>query len=152
VHIRNIDLNLFVLFDAIYSEGNLTRAGEKLNLTQPAVSHALGRLRSLFRDPLFARRGNQMVPTALSRSLIGQVRTALQTFEVSLNENRLFNPAEARRTFNIGLSDVLEVTVLPPLMECLQKLARQIEIVSVRVRRREIEPELTPGILDLHWM
>ena len=93
-----------------------------------------------------------MVPTALSRSLIGQVRTALQTFEVSLNENRLFNPAEARRTFNIGLSDVLEVTVLPPLMECLQKLARQIEIVSVRVRRREIEPELTPGILDLHWM
>lgn len=53
--------------------------------------------------------------------LIGQVRAALQTFEVSLNENRFFNPSEARRTFNIGLSDVLEVTLLPPLMERLQR-------------------------------
>jgi DNA-binding transcriptional LysR family regulator len=143
------DLNLFVLFDAIYSEGNLTKAGAKLHLTQPAVSHALGRLRSLFQDPLFTRQGNQMVPTPLSCSLIGQVRPALQAFEISLNENRSFNPGEVRRTFNIGLSDVLEVTLLPPLMERLQKLTRQIEIVSVRVRRREIEPELIAGTLDL---
>ena len=61
MHIGRVDLNLYVVFDAIYSEGSITRAASKLNLTQPAVSHALSRLREVYQDALFVRRGNRMV-------------------------------------------------------------------------------------------
>ncbi|WP_354678065.1 LysR family transcriptional regulator, partial [Cupriavidus plantarum] len=68
MQLSRIDLNLFVVFDAIYSEGSITAAARQLNLTQPAVSHALGRLRTLFDDPLFERRGQGMAPTPLAPS------------------------------------------------------------------------------------
>ena len=77
-HFARIDLNLFVVFDVIYREGNLTRAAEQLNLSQPAVSHALGRLRECFNDPLFERAGRGVAPTPLAKAIIGRVRTALQ--------------------------------------------------------------------------
>jgi len=68
MHISRLDLNLFVVLDAIYTEGNITRAAKSLNLTQPALSHAFGRLRAMFNDPLFARHSGQMMPTPLTRS------------------------------------------------------------------------------------
>ena len=83
MHLGQVDLNLFVL-EAIYREGNITRAGHQLNLTQPAISHALKRLRDLLRDPLFVRQGAHMVPTPFTRNMIDQVRQALQLLEVNL--------------------------------------------------------------------
>jgi DNA-binding transcriptional LysR family regulator len=77
VQLDRIDLNLFVVLDAIFSEGGITRASEKLHLTQPAVSHALNRLRRLFDDPLFVREGRSLAPTPLARGLIEPVRAAL---------------------------------------------------------------------------
>ena len=79
VHINRVDLNLFIVLDAIYREGNITRASQKLYLTQPAVSHALGRLRELLKDPLFVRQGTQMIPTPYTRQLIVPIQQALQT-------------------------------------------------------------------------
>jgi DNA-binding transcriptional LysR family regulator len=149
VYLRNVDLNLLVLFEVIYTERSLTGASQKLNLTQPAVSHALSRLRSFFQDPLFVRQGKQMTATPLSHSLIGQVRTALRSLEVSLREHRQFVPADASRAFSLGLNDVLKAAVLPELTERLQTSAPGIELVSVRLRRREIESELIAGTLDL---
>jgi len=79
VHLSQVDLNLFVVLEAIYREGNITRAGHQLNLTQPAISHALKRLRDLLKDPLFVRRGAHMIPTPFTRNMIDQVRSAPDT-------------------------------------------------------------------------
>ena len=74
MHLSNVDLNLFVVFDTIYAEGGITRASKRLNLSQPAISHALGRLRQMFDDPLFVRHGHVMAPTPLARQMIEPIR------------------------------------------------------------------------------
>jgi DNA-binding transcriptional LysR family regulator len=78
MNLNRIDLNLFVVFEVIYAEGGITRASERLNLSQPAISHALGRLRQSFNDPLFTRQGHAMTPTPFARRLIEPVRRALK--------------------------------------------------------------------------
>ena len=77
-NLARVDLNLFVVFEAIYAEGGITRAARRLNLSQPALSHALARLRGLFGDALFARHGRAMAPTPLARPLIEPAREALR--------------------------------------------------------------------------
>jgi len=149
MHISRTDLNLFVVLDAIYSQGNITRASQTLHLSQPALSHALARLRTMFDDPLFVRQGAVMVPTAFTRSIITQVRQGLQLFEASLQTEQSFNPMQTQRNFNLGLRDVFEATVLPPLLQRIMQQAPGISIASVRVDRREIEPALSSGNLDM---
>ncbi|WP_395826043.1 LysR family transcriptional regulator [Collimonas sp.] len=149
MHISRIDLNLFVVLDTIYAEGNITRAAKVLSLTQPAVSHALARLRDLLGDPLFVRQGSSMLPTPMTRSLIGPVRQALQTLEASVKHGNQFDPATTQRSFNLGLPGVLEARLLPPLMQLLQARAPMISINSVRVERRQLESELAAGTLDI---
>lgn len=137
-----------MVLDAIFSEGGITKAGEKLHLTQPAISHALGRLRELFGDPLFVREGRRMVPTPLARSLMQPVRRALHSLEVTLNEVQQFDPATTQRHFNIAVRDVLEATVLPPLMARVATEAPSIDISAIRTDRRTLESELAAGSLD----
>ena len=149
MHISRIDLNLFVVLDAIYQEGNITRASQALKLSQPALSHALGRLRELLKDPLFVRQGSAMVPTPLVRNLIGPVRQALQTLELNVRQSQRFDPAQTRRTFHLGLRDVFEVTILPALVRTLQEQAPGIDLISVRTDRRTLEADLAAGALDL---
>ena len=108
MNINRIDLNLFIVLDAIYTEGSLTRAAQRLHLSQPAISHALGRLRKMLDDPLFVRQGGTMIPTALTRNLITPVRSALATLTSSINLNQPFEPAISERQLTIGLRDVLE--------------------------------------------
>ena len=149
MHLSQVDLNLFVVLEAIYREGNITRAAHQLNLTQPAISHALKRLRVLLNDALFVRQGASMVPTPFTRTIIGQVRQALQIFEVNLYENRQFDPVHTRRNFYLGLRDSSEAIVLPSLIRRLQQAAPEISIASVRVNRRDLEAELSNGSIDL---
>jgi Bacterial regulatory helix-turn-helix protein, lysR family len=115
-NIQNLDLNLLVVLEAIYSEGGVTRAAEKLNLTQPAISHALSRLRATFADPLFFRQGRALVPTPLTRSLIEPLRRSLRGLGSLLNEAGRFDPHEAQRTFTLAMRDPVEILVLPPLL------------------------------------
>ncbi|AWK89481.1 LysR family transcriptional regulator [Azospirillum thermophilum] len=149
MHVSRLDLNLFVVLDAIYAEGNITRAARSLNLTQPALSHALGRLRAVFDDPLFVRQGSVMMPTPLTRSLIGPVQQALRTLSTSVQQCRDFDPAATRRSFTIGVRDVLESKLLPPLIGALRTAAPLIDLSSVRADRRELESELAAGSLDM---
>ena len=149
MHLSQVDLNLFVVLEAIYREGNLTRAGRQLKLTQPAMSHALKRLRELLKDPLFIREGANMVPTPFSRNMINEVRQALQILEVNLYEDRNFDPAHTRRNFQIGFWELMESTILPSLVKVMAKAAPEISITTLRVKRREIEKELASGTLDL---
>lgn len=148
MHLNRIDLNLLVVFDAIYTQGGITRASEKLHLTQPAISHALGRLRDLFGDPLFVREGRAMVPTPFARNLIEPVRRSLRGLETTLNELERFDPATTERRFTLGIRDVLESTVLPPLMRHITERAPKVDVAAVQVGRRELESELAGGQLD----
>jgi DNA-binding transcriptional LysR family regulator len=148
MHISRVDLNLFTVFEAIYTEGSVTRASQKLNLTQPAISHALNRLRQMFDDPLFVRQGHAMVSTPLARSIIDPIRRSLRSLEVTLNGVHAFDPASTQKRFNLALRDVLESTILPPLMLRIREHAPQVELAASHVERRELETELAAGTLD----
>jgi DNA-binding transcriptional LysR family regulator len=149
VHLSQVDLNLFVVLEAIYREGNITRAGHQLNLTQPAISHALKRLRDLLKDPLFVRRGAHMIPTPFTRNMIDQVRQALQILEVNLRESHQFDPMQTRRNFHISLWEYIGSLILPGLLQCLGRDAPEMSITTSRVKRRDLEAELASGSLDL---
>jgi DNA-binding transcriptional LysR family regulator len=139
---------LFTVFEAIYTEGSVTRASQKLNLTQPAISHALNRLRQMFDDPLFVRQGHAMVSTPLARSIIDPIRRSLRSLEVTLNGVHAFDPASTQKRFNLALRDVLESTILPPLMLRIREHAPQVDLAASHVERRELETELAAGTLD----
>jgi len=147
--LTGIDLNLFVAFEAIYAERNLTRAADILNVTQPAVSNALARLRATFGDPLFERRGGAMAPTAVSQSLIGPVRQALARLRSGLDQRTAFDPATSDRTFHIALRDTSAAMLLPALARHLEAEAPRVQVQCHLVDRAEIAPELAAGTLDL---
>ena len=147
-NISRLDLNLFPVFEAIYREGNLSRAAEVLHLTQPAVSHALARLRDALDDPLFVRRGRNMVPTPRARQLIGPVRQALTTLHTGVEQSRHFDPGRLQRTFRISLRDLFEVMVLPHLMQRLREQAPGVTLSVVRTPRQQIEHDLATGRVD----
>jgi DNA-binding transcriptional LysR family regulator len=148
MHISRVDLNLFTVFEAIYTEGSVTRASQKLNLTQPAISHSLGRLRQMFDDPLFVRQGHAMVSTPLARNIIEPIRRSLRGLEVTLNGLHAFDPETTSKRFNIALRDVLEATILPPLIRRVRESAPLVDIAASHVERRELENELATGTLD----
>ncbi|MFT7008706.1 MAG: DNA-binding transcriptional LysR family regulator [Colwellia sp.] len=145
-----IDLNLFVVFDAIYCEGNITKAGSALNLSQPAVSHSLSKLRVHFDDPLFVRQGNEMRPTPVANNVVADVREALHQLQVCLAQSRQFEPSISRKNFNISLHGAQEASYLPPLMHNIKKEAPYIKLQSSRrVNRSELENKLASGDIDL---
>ena len=149
MHISRVDLNLLVVLDTIYTEGGITKAAEKLHLTQPAISHALARLRDLFNDPLFERQGHKMVPTPLTKRLIDPLRGSLQSIGSLLNDTQSFEPAIAKKRFVIGLRDYMESTVMPQLMRALAIEAPEVAVSGVRANRRSLESELAAGTLDV---
>ncbi|HIK75133.1 MAG: LysR family transcriptional regulator [Alcanivorax sp.] len=149
MHVSRFDLNLFVVFDAIYTEGSLTRAARVLNLTQPAVSHALGRLRDRLEDPLFVRQGARMVPTSRARAMVTPVRHALGGLQRCLSDEGGFDVADAERTFVVGLRDGLEGCLLPPLTAGILEEAPGVRLQSMTVARRQLATELASGRLDL---
>jgi DNA-binding transcriptional LysR family regulator len=148
MHLSRIDLNLFVVFDTIYAEGSITRAGKRLHLSQPAISHALGRLRRMFDDALFVRHGAIMAPTPFARQIIQPVRHALQGLEVTLSGMDRFDPATTVKRFTVGMRDVLESAVLPALMRKIGDIAPHVDLSAVRVDRRDLEGELSAGTID----
>lgn len=149
LNIGSIDLNLFVVFEAIYRESSITRAANLLSLSQPAVSHALARLRERLDDPLFIRRGRDMVPTPRARELITPVREALHGLQGCLAGVGGFEPGQARRTFVLALRSGLEACVLPALMRTLVAQAPGVDVQSLTTGRRELASTLAAGRLDL---
>lgn len=148
MHLARVDLNLLVVFDIIYSEGGITRAGHRLNLSQPAISHALGRLRAMFDDPLFTRHGALMRPTPLARRMIEPIRQSLRELETTLNKGDRFDPGSAAKRFTVGMRDALQAAVLAELMRDMAATAPRIDISIVRAERRDLERELSAGTLD----
>ncbi len=149
MRLNQVDLNLFVVFDAVYSERNLTRAAERLRVTQPAVSNALGRLRAALDDPLFVRTPGGMRPTALADNIVGQVRQALGLLDLGTRKTAPFRPDTSARVFRLSMNDLAEAVLLPELQAGLQAEAPGIGVESYYVPRRDLTAELASGRLDL---
>ncbi|EPX99951.1 lysR family transcriptional regulator [Ralstonia sp. NT80] len=149
MRISKVDLNLFVVFEAIYHHRNLTRAAETLCITQPAVSNALARMRKTFNDPLFVSTPAGMVPTPTSENIIGRVREALQLLDASAHEGDVFDPAASERVFPVSMSDLTEALVLPALGERLQQQAPGMHIRSYYTDRAEVPIALANGSIAL---
>ena len=149
VHLANIDLNLLVVFDALIAEGHATRAAERIGLTQPAVSHALNRLRALFGDPLFVRSPRGMVPTSLAQDIAPNVRSILEQVEGVLRGGRAFDPAASTRQFVLGLSDYAAFVLLPRLTARLDQEAPGVSLVVRNTSRSVGLPMLEDGTVEL---
>ncbi|MBT5601662.1 MAG: LysR family transcriptional regulator [Gammaproteobacteria bacterium] len=147
--LSDIDLNLFVVFNAIYTEGNLTRAGEIIGITQPAVSNSLSRLRSLFDDPLFVRTADGMIPTPVAQNIIGSIRQGLELFRSSVQESEQFDPKLSDKRFRISMSDLQQAVYLPNLVKSMKHYAPNTAAECYQVRRRDLNIELASGNLDL---
>jgi len=148
INLSRVDLNLLVVLEAIVDEGGVSRAAEKLNLTQPAISHALARLRETMGDPLFVRHGRNLAPTALTKRLIEPLRRSLQTLEALIGKSEGFDPVHTETAFTVAMRDPLEVLILPPMMRRLARTAPRIDLRTVQVRRRSVEAGLADGTLD----
>ncbi len=144
-----VDLNLLRVFEAIMRERNVSRAAQRLNLTQPAVSNALGRLRAAFDDPLFVRTRGGMEPTAVARTLYEPIEHGLAAIHTALSESVQFDPGTSRRRFTIITTDVGEVTYIAQLLKILAQEAPHIDVRVMEAASEEYERLLDGGQADL---
>ncbi|CAE6839264.1 MULTISPECIES: LysR family transcriptional regulator [Paraburkholderia] len=143
------DLNLLRVFLAIWDLRSLTAAGDRLGLTQPAVSHALRRLRNLFEDPLFVRTPNGMVPTDAAFRLYPPLAQAFAIINNAMQQLAKFDPATAQRVFRVSMSDMSEFYFLPPLIALLDREARGIRIDVANIPVESVSAAMRAGEIDL---
>jgi DNA-binding transcriptional LysR family regulator len=143
------DLNLLRVFLAISDLRSLTAAGERLGLTQPAVSHALRRLRAFFDDPLFVRTPAGMVPTDTALRLQAPLAQAFSIINVAVQQLAKFDPATAQRVFRVSMSDMSEFYFLPPLIAMLDQNARGIRIEIANISVDAVSAAMRSGKIDL---
>lgn len=148
-NIRHLDLNLLVVFEAVYSAGNISHAARQLALTQPAVSNAIARLREHFDDVLFIRDGRGVKPTIRSQQMIGPVRDALRLVEDQLNAGREIDLPSYKRLFRVVVVDALEPFIMPPVIREIDAHAPGITIENRPASRGQIIDDLIAGTLDL---
>lgn len=149
LNLRGVDLNLLPVFEAAYEELTLTRAADRLAMTQSAVSHALTRLRDLFNDELFVRTGRGVAPTPAADALYAKLRGALSTVRESVSEARGFEPATTTRSFFISVSHPLGPLIAVRLREQLAQVAPRAAIAfTTRSRPVELDRGLREGKVD----
>lgn len=143
------DLNLLRVFLAIWDLRSLTAAGDRLGLTQPAVSHALRRLRTVFEDPLFVRTPTGMVPTDAALRLYPPLTQAIGIINAAVQQLAKFDPTTAERVFRVSMSDMSEFYFLPPLLAMLDRTARGIRIEVVNFPVASVSAAMRGGEIDL---
>jgi len=147
--IQKVDLNLLLTFDAMRLHRNVTRAGEALDLSQPAMSAALSRLRALFDDQLFVRSGSVMQPTAKADALAEPIRRIIQTIRAEILLPSVFLPAESERGFTLITPDIGEFQFVPPLLEQLKQVAPKVTLHVVSRPKLAAADALATGEADL---
>lgn len=148
INLNRIDLNLFAVFDAIYTAGSLTKAADVLCITQPAVSNSLARLRDMLSDPLFVRTGHSMTPTPVAQNIIVPAREALRLLRTSVQESHTFNPLTSEKSFNFASRDLLEVSIMPRLIGRLQEVSPGISVTNYEISRSQVVSAMASGSLD----
>ncbi|WP_298445171.1 LysR family transcriptional regulator [uncultured Ferrimonas sp.] len=146
---EQLDFNLLKVFEAIYTEQSISRAAEVLHVTPSAVSHALKRLRERMGEPLFERRGQQMVPTSSCQRMAPQLLATLAQLRQLLQSWGKFEPASAEQHFQLGISEALESLMLPQICAVMQQHAPYSRLTSRRFSREQMERLLAHRQLDL---
>ena len=149
MNVQDIDLNLLRVFDAVLQERSVTAAAGRLGLTQPAVSNALARLRTLLGDALFVRTPTGMEATPFARGVAEPVRQALALLDSALAHGPGFEPANATRAFRFYMSDLGQIEFLPPLIERVQRAAPGVRLEAVALDVEDLGGALGTGALDL---
>jgi DNA-binding transcriptional LysR family regulator len=144
-----LDLNLLRVFFAIWDLRSLTAAGERLGLTQPAISHALRRLRERFGDPLFVRVANRMLPTDAAVRLHEPLDQAFELLNRTLQSGVVFDPRVTERTLRVAMSDIAEVYLLPRLITELSRISPFIRVHIVPLVPESLVSSLRSGEIDL---
>jgi DNA-binding transcriptional LysR family regulator len=148
VHLAAIDLNQLVALDALLAEASVTRAARRVGLSQPAMSHALARLRGMVGDPLLVRAGRRMQLTPRARELAEPLADALGALDRALGGPGAFDPAQARRSVRMAAIDFAQLVLLPPLSAGLVREAPGVDLVAVSASEG-IDRALTEGTIDL---
>jgi LysR family nod box-dependent transcriptional activator len=148
MNLGSVDLNLLVALDALLAERNVTRAANRVGLSQPGMSSALARLRKLLDDPLLVREGTVLVATARAEALVAPVREALDIIQRALQARLEFDPGTAQCTVTVGCSDYSVLLLIGPLV---RRLAAEAPGVTVQIRPRSPDPSrlLRDGEADL---
>lgn len=146
---KNLDLNLLVALDVLLEEKNVTRAAQRLNVSQPAMSAALSRLREYFGEPLLVLHGKRMIPTAAALRLQLPLKALLQDVDVMVTQATQFDPATSDRRFQIGSSDYLLAVLFPSLIYQLDRIAPSITMDCVQPSEQTAQM-LEQGSLDLY--
>ena len=148
MNLGGLDLNLLVALDALLSERSVTRAAQRVGLSQPGMSNALARLRRLFDDPLLVRQGATLVPTTRAEALVGPVHDALELIRAALDSPARFDPATDRRAFRLSCSDYSVLMLIGPLVRALGAEAPGV-VVEVLPRLADASRALVNGDVDL---
>lgn len=148
MNLSGIDLNLLVVFDAMMEDRSTTRAARRVNLSQPAISHALNRLRHLFQDELFVRGASGMQPTARALEIAGPIRHVLVEIQGVL-DGTTFDPASSRRRFSVAVQNYATIVMLPHLVDRLREEAPGVELRSWPKDPVETLDGLEQGRIDM---
>ncbi|MEO1679511.1 MAG: LysR family transcriptional regulator [Pseudomonadota bacterium] len=148
-NVRNADLNLLVVFDAVMAERNVTNAGKRIGLAQPSMSNALNRLRALFDDELFVRTPNGMTPTPVALNAAEHVRAAIVAAEEAINVGVTFDPQNYEGQIVLLTHDLIELTVVPGLVRALQNAAPGLHLKTRALVGEEFAEDLDAGHADL---
>jgi DNA-binding transcriptional LysR family regulator len=149
MNLRDIDLNLLVIFNQLLIDRRVSTTADKLGLSQPAVSNALKRLRTLLKDELFVRTARGMEPTPYALHLIEPIGYALSTLQNALNQRDSFDPATSERTFTLGVTDIGEIYFMPTLMAMLSIEAPKIKISTLRHNTGHLSDDMAAGNVDI---
>src|SRR5207248_5565040 len=147
--IRGVDLNLLKAFDALIGERTVTRAAGRIGLSQPAMSHALSRLRSLFADDLFVRTQSGMEPTAHAREIAPLVAAAIEHIEAALNLGVGFDPAKSAGIFTAGMAEYAEVALVGRLARAFAEQAGNATLRLTTATGHEAIEQLERGEIDV---
>src|SRR5438105_3553547 len=149
MQLRDIDLNLLVVFHQLLLDRRVSAAADSLGLTQPAVSNALGRLRRALNDELFVRTSRGMEPTPLAQRLAEPIAQALGSLHSTLNQRASFDPRTSNRSFTIAMTDIGEIYFIPRLMAALSKAAPGVSVSTVRNQAVNLREDMEAGRVDL---
>jgi len=149
MELREIDLNLLLVFHEVFRERQISAAAKRLKVTQSAVSNALARLRRATSDELFVRTSEGMQPTPYAEQMAEPVAAALTQLEQALRPDQSFDPSSTRRRFTIAMTDVGETYFMPRLIAVCAGLAPRVDIASVRAGMIDLRTEMEAGRVDL---
>jgi len=149
MNINSIDLNLFLVFQAIYATRSVTLAGDRLGMTQSAVSNALKRMRERFNDALFVRSADGMVPTPVAERLIAPIEEGIACLVQAVDQGRTFEPGTSSRIFRIAVNDIGQLVMMPELLSVARSVAPGVRFETVDVSMADARQRMLHGQIDI---